>query len=198
MQYALLGDLHSNYKNTKAVLKHIEEIVPTAQMIGLGDLYECLIGKRKAAALTEHVPLEQATIIKKKFTELLTFPSIIGNQEERIAFVTGIQQFLNYEEKIVIKNATLMHGHQFDWNEHFEPTFPSYETPLLFFGHSHRAAIYINGVRTKIEYNQPIYVGDRTYEINVGAVVESRDWCLYDSEQMTVTFLQAPKNDSSN
>lgn len=193
MQYALLGDLHSDVKNTKAVLKHIEEIAPQAKIIGLGDLYECTIGKRKAAALTKHVSLEEAVVMKKKFTKLLTFPSIIGNQEERIAMVTGRKEFLQYEEKMIIENATLMHGHQFEIDEHFHVTFPPYETPLLFFGHSHRAAIYMNGVRTKITYNQPIYVGDQKYEINVGAVVESRDWCLYDSEQMTVMFLQADK-----
>jgi len=196
MQYALLGDLHSDFKNTKAVLKHIQEIAPHAKIIGLGDLYECIIGKRKAATLTKHVSLEEAVIMKKKFTKLLTFPSIIGNQEERIAAVTGRKEFLHYEEKIIIENATLMHGHQFEIDEDFHVTFPPYETQLLFFGHSHRAAIYINGVRTKIEYNKPIYVGDQKYEINVGAVVESRDWCLYDSEEMTVTFLQAAKNDS--
>ena len=89
MQYALLGDLHSDVKNTKAVLKHIEEIAPHAKIIGLGDLYECTIGKRKAATLTKHVSLEEAVIMKKKFTKLLTFPSIIGKQEERIATVTG-------------------------------------------------------------------------------------------------------------
>lgn len=198
MQYALLGDLHSDVKNTKAVLKHIEKIAPHAKIIGLGDLYECIIGKRKAAALTKHVSLEEAVVMKKKFTKLLTFPSIIGNQEERIAMVTGRKEFLNYAEKMMIENATLMHGHQFEIDDHFHITFPPYDTPLLFFGHSHRAAMYINGVRTKITYNQPIYVGDQKYEINVGAVVESRDWCLYDSEQMTVTFLQAVrKNDSS-
>ena len=193
MQQALLGDLHSDVKATKAVLKHIKEIAPHAKIIGLGDLYECLIGKRKAATLTKHIPLEEAVILKKKFVSLLTFPSIIGNQEERIAMVTGRKEFLQYEEKIIIENATLMHGHQFEIDDHFHVTFPSYETPLLFFGHSHRAAIYMNGVRTKVPYNHPIYVGDQKYEINVGAVVESRDWCLYDSEQMTVTFLQAVK-----
>lgn len=193
MQYALLGDLHSHYHNTKSVLKHIAEAAPQAQIIGLGDLFECKIGKKKLTSLTKHLPLEEAVDLQKKFTKLLTFPSIIGNQEERIAQVTGKQEFLQYEEKMLIEKATLLHGHQFHWNEKFEPSFPAYDTPLLFFGHSHRAAIYIEKVRTPIEYNKPIYVGNgHTYEINVGAVVESRDWCLYDSEQMSVTFFQAP------
>lgn len=193
MQYALLGDLHSHYENTKSVLYHIGEIAPNAQIIGLGDLFECKIGKKKAASLTSLIPLKEAVILQEKFCKLLTFPSIIGNQEERIAHVTGEQKFLQYKEQIIIEKATLLHGHQFHWNEKFEPRFPTYETPLLFFGHSHRAAIYIEKVRTKIDYNLPIHVGNgQTYEINVGSVVESRDWCLYDSEQMTVTFFQAP------
>ena len=142
MLYALLGDFHSHYKNTKKVLEHIEKTAPNATIIGLGDLYECRIGKKKAQT-ARNVSLEDAAIISDKFENLLTFPSIIGNQEERIALVTGIQRFLDYAEKIVIEQATLMHGHQFEWNEQFEPTFPEIETPLLFFGHSHRAAIYI-------------------------------------------------------
>lgn len=193
MQYALLGDLHCHYDHTKSVLLHMGAIAPDAQIIGLGDLYECKIGKKKAASLTKPVPLKEAVDVQEKFRKLLTFPSIIGNQEERIAHVTGERKFLQYKEKILIEKATLLHGHQFHWNEKFEPSFPAYDTPLLFFGHSHRAAIYIEKVRTKIEYNMPIYIGDgQNYEINVGAVVESRDWCLYDSEQMTVTFFQAP------
>lgn len=198
MQYALLGDLHSHYHNTKAVLKHIKETAPNAQIIGLGDLFECKIGKKKLKSLTNYLQLKEAAVFQKKFTKLLTFPSIIGNQEERIAHVTGKKEFLLYEEKILIERATLLHGHQFGWNEKFEPSFPLYDTPLLFFGHSHRAAIYIKNVRTTVEYNQPIHVGDgHTYEINVGAVVESRDWCLYDSDQMTVTFFQAPLDEAS-
>ncbi|WP_332646142.1 metallophosphoesterase family protein [Lysinibacillus sp. 54212] len=190
LQYALLGDLHSHYKNTKAVLQHIKEIHPNAEIIGLGDLFECIIGKRKAESI-RGAKLHEAAKLSDKFLQLLTFSSVIGNQEERIAMVTGLQQFLNYEGQIVIDGATIMHGHQFLWDEHFEPTFPEVHTPLLFFGHSHRAAIYIDGVRTAIRYNEEIYVGDRSYAINVGAVVESRDWCLYDSEKMSVTFYQA-------
>lgn len=193
MKYALLGDLHGHYKNTKAVLKHIQQIAPTAKIIGLGDLFECHIGKKKAALLTNYLPIEEATTIKKKFKKLLTFPSIIGNQEERIAQVTGCKSFLQYDKCFLIEQATLLHGHQFEWDEQFEPIFPNYETPLLFFGHSHRAALYINECRTSIVYNQPIFVGNGRYEINVGAVVASRDWCLYDSDTMTVTFYQALK-----
>ncbi|MGE7022513.1 metallophosphoesterase family protein [Solibacillus cecembensis] len=190
MQYALLGDLHSHYKRTKSVLEHIKEVAPQAKIIGLGDLFECTIGKKKAQVI-RNVQIEDAAIIEKKFLSLLTFPSIIGNQEERIALVTGDARFLQYEEVRNIEHATLMHGHQFEWDEDFNPTFPTIHTPLLFFGHSHSAAIYVNGQRQTVPYNTPLVVDDKCYQINVGAVVENKEWCLYDSEAMTVTFMQA-------
>mgnify|MGYP004574463109 FL=1 len=48
MKYAILSDLHSHFKNTKKVLKHIQQVAPNAEIIGLGDLFECKIGKKKA------------------------------------------------------------------------------------------------------------------------------------------------------
>ena len=89
MKYAILGDLHSHYKHTKAVLKHIKKTAPEATIIGLGDLYECTIGKKKAQTV-RNAPLQDAAVIKEKFEKLLIFPSVIGNQEERIALVTGL------------------------------------------------------------------------------------------------------------
>lgn len=189
LKYAIFGDLHSHKKHTELVLQHIQEVAPDAALFALGDLYECIIGKRKALT-ARNIPLKEAAIIKKEFERLLTFPSVIGNQEERIALVTGSQYFLQYEEKLYIENAMLIHGHQFEWNEQFEPTFPQFNTPLVFFGHSHRAAIYIDSTRTAVPYHQPLFIGDRHYVINVGAVVETLDWCLYDSEAMTVTFMR--------
>lgn len=190
LRYALLGDLHSHKKKTKKVLKHIEQHAPDAEVIGLGDLYECIIGKKKAVTM-RNVPLTNAAIYNEEFTKLLTFPSVIGNQEERIALVTGQQQFLQFEDEIQIEHATIVHGHQFNWDEQFSPTFPHFTTPLVFFGHSHRAAIYDNGKRKEVPYDMPIFVGDKPYIINVGAVVETKDWCLYDSTKMTVTFMRA-------
>lgn len=190
LQYAFVSDLHSHYKNTKKVLKHIEQIAPQAVIIGLGDLFECTIGKKKAKTI-RNAKLKEAAIIEEKFMNLLTFPSIIGNQEERIALVTGDQRFLQYEQVREVEHATLMHGHQIEWDEAYKPTFPPIQTPLLFFGHSHEAAIYINGQRQPVPYNIPLAIGQKPYQINVGAVVDNKEWCLYDSETMTVTFLQA-------
>lgn len=190
LKYAILSDLHSHYKHTKKVLKHIQETAPSAEIIGLGDLFECTIGKKKAQSI-RNAKLKDAAILDDKFLSLLTFPSIIGNQEERIALVTGDQRFLQYEQVRVIENATLIHGHQLEWDETYKPTFPVVETPLLFFGHSHEAAIYNNGRRQPVPYHIPLSIREKCYQINVGPVVENKEWCLYDSDEMTVTFMQA-------
>ena len=190
MKYAILSDLHSHYKKTKKVLNHIQQVAPNAEIIGLGDLFECKIGKKKAK-LIRNAKLRDAAIIDDKFMRLLTFPSIIGNQEERIALVTGDNRFLQYENALVIEHATLIHGHQIEWDKTFNPTFPSIQTPLLFFGHSHEAAIYRDGLRQPVPYDIPLAVGNKQYQINVGPVVDNKGWCLYDSEEMTVTFMQA-------
>lgn len=189
LQYAIVSDLHSHFKNTKKVLKHIHKIAPQAEIIGLGDLFECTISKKKAKTI-RNAKLKDVAIIDEKFINLLTFPSIIGNQEERIALVTGDNRFLQYEKVREIEHATLIHGHQIEWDESFQPTFPKVDTPLLFFGHSHKAAIYTNGLRQRVPYNIPLAIGTKPYQINVGAVVDNKEWCLYDSDKMTVTFLK--------
>lgn len=191
LQYALISDLHSQTKHTKKVLKHIEAEAPNAKVLCLGDIYECTIGKKKAATI-RNAKLKDAAIVSDKFEQLIQFPSIIGNQEERIALVTGIERFLQYPETIEIEHATLMHGHQFEWDEQFiAPTFPKTNTQLLFFGHSHRSAIYINGERTIPPFHTPLPLGDQVYQINVGSVVDNKEWCLYDSTTKTVQFMKA-------
>lgn len=191
MKYALLGDLHSSVKHTKAVLTHIEKEGLTT-LIGLGDLYECKIGKKKLATLTELIPVEEAAIISEKFESLLTFPSVIGNQEERIAQVTGNTKFLQYAQEIFIEHATIKHGHQFTYDEQFHLQMPTFETPFLFFGHSHYSALYDGQVRTAIEFDRPYVLNDgKQYVINVGSVVDKNEWCMYDSESMSVTFKKA-------
>ncbi|MDN4495071.1 metallophosphoesterase family protein [Ureibacillus aquaedulcis] len=194
MRYALLGDLHSNIDDTKAVLQQIEEIAPDARLIGLGDLFECTIGKKKALTIS-NAPLKAAAIIEDDFEELLTFPSIRGNQEERITKVTGIERFAALPERLVIEKATLIHGHQIEWDEHWEPINSStlgIETALVFFGHSHRSGLY----KEKKKIHDPIHFGKEmklemnNYWINVGSVVDNKEWCLYDSSQNSIRFMK--------
>ena len=189
MKYAIIGDLHSAIDETKTVLNEIKQMGLNQHIIGLGDLYECKIGKRKLALLTEKLPLKEAAIYEKPFEELLTFPSVIGNQEERIALVTGEERFLTYPQSIELEHATVMHGHQFDYTDEFELILPSFQSKILFFGHSHRSAIYIEDKPMNIEFDKPYSLNQ--YEqviINVGSVVDHLEWCIYDSDALTVTF----------
>lgn len=192
MKYALLGDLHSSIEDTKAVLFQIEENELSNQIIGLGDLYECLVGKSMMSSLSTKLPLKEAAMIPNEFEQLLTFPSVIGNQEERIALATGESHFLNYPEKITIENATIIHGHQLFFSDSYEIQIPKFETSLLFFGHSHYAALYEGIKRNRIKFDKPYYLGDgKQHIINVGSVVDHREWCIYDSEEKSVIFKKA-------
>lgn len=195
MKYALIGDLHSNIEDTKAVLHHIRETAPDAIVFGLGDLYECTIGKKKAQTIS-NIPLHKAAIVETEFEDLLTFPSIRGNQEERITLVTGIKCFANLPEKILIEGATLIHGHQISWDKNWEPsntTLTDIDTPLLFFGHSHRSGIYRKNkkIPLTIHFGQELLLIKKKYWINVGSVVINREWCLYDSDARSITFMKA-------
>ena len=192
MKYAIIGDLHSSIKDLKSVLSHIKEFEEPLEIIGLGDLFECKIGKRKLATLTGPVSLEEAIDPSDDFNALLTFPTVIGNQEERIAQVTNLESYLNYPAEISLPNAIVKHGHQFDYTESFELIPPPFETPILFFGHSHYSAIYEQGVRTAITFDTP-YEIDLTKQtiINVGSVVDKQEWVIYDAQKATVTFKKA-------
>jgi len=196
MLYALLGDLHSNIEDTKAVLTHIQQTAKEAKIIGLGDLYECTISKKKAQTMSG-LSLQRAAIVESKFEELLTFPSIRGNQEERITQVTGIERFRALPETMEIDGATLIHGHQFKWSVSWQPTFLSFQKPLFFFGHSHESGLYHQQKKLpiRIRYGQPIVLQDKQYGVNVGSVVDHCEWCLYDSEKRTVTFMCVPSID---
>lgn len=62
MLYALLGDLHSNIEDTKAVLTHIQQTAKEAKIIGLGDLYECTISKKKPKRCLGYLYKEQRSL----------------------------------------------------------------------------------------------------------------------------------------
>ncbi|MFJ8261348.1 metallophosphoesterase family protein [Rummeliibacillus sp. NPDC094406] len=189
MQYALLGDLHSSVSDTKAVLADINANAENAAIIGLGDLYECKIGKKRAKEIVG-ITLDEAAELSDEFTRLLQFPSVRGNQEERIMNVTGLDTFLTLPESLEIEGAEIIHGHQFKWSSDWKPFLEQIEAPIVFFGHSHDAALYRKGHKKEFQYGQPIHLKKKKYGVNVGSVIENREWCLYDSDERTVTFMK--------
>ena len=67
------------------------------------------------------------------------------------------------------------------------------ESPV-FYGHSHRSELLINGVRQEIEFGRPYCVDGGNVLVNVGAVVGDREWVLYDSLKHTVIFMKMKKD----
>lgn len=192
MKYALIGDIHSNIADLKAVYTHIQSVDPNLTIVGMGDLYECLIGKKKVNTLMTPLSITEARLNPNGLEPLLTFPSIRGNQEERIMRATKQRLYDHLPTRIDIEGATLIHGHQFEWDENWIPTLDFSKTaPLIFFGHTHYSFLYRKGKRKSFVFGEPIALTKKHYGINVGSVVDHREWVLYDANARTITFMKA-------
>lgn len=192
MKYALIGDIHSSIDDLQAVLHQIEALPDTPTIIGMGDLYECKIGKKKAAKLTATLSLSDAQENSALFESLLTFPSIRGNQEERIMRATGLSLYQQLPLVMTIDGARLIHGHQFEWTADWQPiTTHLPDDTLVFFGHSHDSVLYRKKKPKPFTFGQSIPLKKKKYGINVGSVVDNREWVLYDSSARTITFMKA-------
>lgn len=195
VHYAIIGDIHSSKKDLEEVLKQIQAEAPQAILIGTGDIFECTISKkditdRKFTSLSEVMQNPMG------FSELLTFQTVRGNQEERILQITETDdpirsKLLEMPETISINNAQIIHGHQWKWGgEPWALQEASVNHRLVFFGHSHLSALSIDGIWQHIDWNQPYDVSSGEVLVNVGAVIHDREWVLYDAEKQTVTFLK--------
>lgn len=192
LQYALLGDLHSSLEDTKAVLKQITKVAPSAKIVGLGDLFECVISKTRITERFEH--LNDVLIRPAGFEDLLTFPSVRGNQEDRVEIIMIgsdplLEQISQYPEVIEIPGAKVIHGHQWEWSgDPWLPTIPFEYNELVFFGHSHRCAYYVDGEWKEPEFGISYDFNSKSAGINVGSVINNREWALYNSENHSVIF----------
>lgn len=196
MHYALFGDIHSSKKDLEEVLAHISNISPEAVLIGTGDVFECTISKKDITD-KKFCQLEEVMILPEGFTELLTFPSIKGNQEERILFITETNdpfrdKIMAMPETYPIGDAKVIHGHQWQWGgAPWALIEAAIESPLVFYGHSHRSELRIDGAQQDIEFGIPYSsVGDAQILVNVGAVIGDREWVLYDASANRVTFMK--------
>lgn len=196
MQYALLGDIHSSIKDLENVLAHISKNAPDAKLIGTGDLYECTISKKDITGY-KFGQLEDVMLIPEGFNELLKFPSIRGNQEERILLVTETDDPLRVEisalsEIITIGNAQVIHGHQWEWGgEPWALIHAEVESSLTFYGHSHQSALTVNREEVLVKFGNPYLVDVENVLVNVGSVICNKEWVHYDSVEGTITFMKA-------
>ncbi len=196
MRYALLGDIHSSKNDLERVLVDILNKAPEVELVGTGDLFECIISKKNITN-KKFAELENVMLIPEGFPELLTFPSVSGNQEDRILWITETDNPLRAKlaalpETIELGHAQVIHGHQWQWGgEPWALIHASVEQSLVFYGHSHQSGLSRNDVRQDIEFGIPYSVVGERVLVNVGAVVGDREWVLYDSENNTVTFMKA-------
>jgi len=195
MHYALFGDIHSSKEDLEKVLADISEKSPKAVRIGTGDLFECIISKRNITD-QKFAKLEDVMIIPEGFTELLTFLSVSGNQEDRILMITETDDPLREKlgtmpETVDIATAKIIHGHQWKWGgEPWALIHAEVNESLVFYGHSHTSKLSRNGVSEAIEFGTPYDVSGDLVLVNVGAVVNDREWVLYDLQANTVTFMK--------
>lgn len=194
MRYAIVGDIHSSTKDLEAVLKQVAEIAPDAKLVGTGDLFECTISKRNITDF-KYEKMEDVMQLPEGFRDLLTFPSIRGNQEERIVFITKTDDPLRAEleklpETMQIGEAFVIHGHQWHYGDNpWQKLSPDWK--LVFFGHTHRSEIFRNGQPECIRFGEEYEIGRERTIVNVGSVIENREWVLYDEDNAVIRFMKA-------
>lgn len=196
MRYALLGDIHSSLHDLTAVLHHISTEAPAAEVIGIGDLYECTVSKKNLHGQVYEC-VEDVIKHPDELDTLLTFPSIYGNQEERILLLTKqaepLREFIrSLPETLRAGNATVIHGHQWkpedrsNWVDEHLP-----EAAVIIHGHTHRSSYTQDEQLIVIQGDSEISLTGKRHIINVGAVVHSKEWLLYDDDKQTVRFMKA-------
>lgn len=194
--YAIVGDIHSSLSDFVSVLHHIEKVAPTAQLIGTGDLFECTISKKRLP-LPAPLPLEEVMLLPTGFAPYLNFPSVRGNQEERILEVTTGQdplrtQLQQLPETLTIGEAMVIHGHQWEWGgEPWSLVRADVQAAVTFYGHSHESGLMRNGRIERFDWHTPISIMNGTILVNVGAVVQRQEWVLFDESNATIMFMSA-------
>lgn len=196
MQYAIVGDVHSSKDDLERVLAYIKAQAPDAVLVSTGDLFECTVSKRHITD-KKYENLADVMLIPDGFVELLTFPSVIGNQEERILFITETEDPLigllsAMPERMELGEAEVIHGHQFKWGGNpWSLLEAEVSKSLTFYGHSHSSGLIREGsIEEQVIFGEPYTVNDGQTFVNVGAVIHDREWVLYDSISNTVTFMK--------
>lgn len=194
MKTAFISDIHSSIDELKLVLKQIKALAPDSKIAGVGDLFECTISKKKLDGTTYPL-LSEVMLNPVGFEQLLDFPSIRGNQEERILLISEsteplLQRISQLPERMRVSDALLIHGHQWPYNE-LPPDHITEGESLVVHGHTHTSSWAVEGEVKEFEFSVPIKLPQETVTVNVGSVVEHREWVLYDDSERIITFMKA-------
>lgn len=193
MRYALIGDIHSDREALQHVLKQVSKLAPDAKVIGTGDLFECKISKKDITD-QKFQQLEEVMKNPPHFAELLNFPTVYGNQEERILLITETEESLRewieqLPKQLEIEGATVIHGHQWQWGGNpWSLQQANTVERLVFYGHSHTSMLSIDSVWQTIEFGKSYDVSTGQVLVNVGSVVDNEEWVLYDAREQHIIF----------
>lgn len=196
LKYAIFGDIHSAKEDLNAVLAAIQNKAPEAKCIATGDLFECTVSKKDITA-QKFTSLDEVMLNPEGFSNLFTFPSVSGNQEDRILLITETNDPLREKirmlpETIEIEGAEIIHGHQWKWGGNpWALIEADVRKSLFFYGHSHTSILKRNGMLVEIEFGVAYDVSGENVLVNVGSVIGNKEWVLYDSEEGTVSFMKA-------
>lgn len=211
MRYAIVTDVHGDVSALRAVLADAE-LERVDQILSLGDVFDCKIGKKQVA---DHVfsRVEEVFDVTPELAVLLERAiKVRGNQEERIralvpehAVPGAAESILDAPRAFRTAFAEYTHGHAVaGWRE-VEPgrwclLDAEIAGRLLVHGHHHRSALYIlppRGARAwetverpPIRYGEPMALRPgRRYLANIGPARGTEPiWAVVDETEETLTY----------
>ncbi|URM89121.1 metallophosphatase family protein [Streptomyces sp. MRC013] len=216
MRYAVVTDIHGNTTGLRAVLARVRD-QHVHQVVCLGDVFECHVGKRDVAGHT-FSRVDEVFDQDPELVALLDGARVVrGNQEERIStLVPGparpawARPVLDAPLSFHTDFATYCHGHALpSWQEPepglWCPLEAGFTGRALFHGHHHRSAVHrlpatgrawADVVSIPLRLGEAVHLApDGRYLVNVGPVRGPvPTWAVVDEVEATVTYyrIEAP------
>ncbi|MEV5844057.1 metallophosphoesterase family protein [Streptomyces sp. NPDC051985] len=215
MRLAVVTDVHGQTARLAGVLERIRA-QEVDQVVCLGDVFECRIGKREAAG---HVfgRVEDVFDPDPELARLLEGVVVVrGNQEERIRSLVPERRLPRWTLPLLDAPlehdtgfARYCHGHPLPWRElepgRWSPLDADFPGRALIHGHHHRSALYrlrpggdgrAEAERVPVRFGVPVPLApDGRYVVNVGSVTRcspdrgpSPVWAVVDETAATLTY----------
>ncbi|MBW5420713.1 hypothetical protein GKQ77_03895 [Streptomyces sp. BG9H] len=212
MRYAVVTDIHGDTAALRAALAHVRR-QQVRQVICLGDVLECHVGKRDVASHT-FSRVDEVFDQDPELVELLEGARVVrGNQEERISALVPAPARPAWASPVLdaplsfhTEFATYCHGHTLPPWQEVEPGLwcpldADFTGRALFHGHHHRSALHrlpeagrgrawADVESVPVRFGEAVHLApDRQYLVNVGPVRgPNPSWAVVDEAAATVTY----------
>ncbi|MDH2388931.1 metallophosphoesterase family protein [Streptomyces sp. HNM0663] len=217
-----MTDIHGATAQLRAVFDQIQTQA-VDQVVCLGDIFECRIGKREVAGYEYGGRLTDVFDPDPELAGLLDGARLVrGNQEERIRALVPDPDLPAWTRPLLdaplerrTDFALYCHGHPLPWRE-LEPGLwcpadADFPGRALVHGHHHRSALYrlwpggtgrpVRVERLPVRFGEPVpLAADGRYVVNVGSVTgcdadrgPSPAWAVVDEAAATVTYHHTPQ-----